>query len=127
MRKVIMGIALCVIGATVIGGTMALADDSPTPSAPVSTSSVISDPPVASGDDDGTPDQGSGDFTTEQGSGGTDDGTPDQGSGDFTTEQGEDDSRHDGDQDESGDDDSGHGADDEGGNDDSGHGGGDDS
>ena len=85
VRKVMTAVALLVVGGLVIGGTMAFAGGSPTPSAVVATST--SSAPGLS--DDGTADQGPGDVPVN---GGTiaddddDDGTADQGPGDFPFE-----------------------------------------
>lgn len=137
VRKVIAAVALLLVGGLVIGGTMAFAGDSPSPSASVastaSASSASETPAI--GDDDGTADQGHGDVPVGTGDlsggglgSGVDDGTPDQGSGDFSFGDDDGDDRDDdaddeqGDDDNSGpsensgpgsvDDDSGHGSDD---------------
>ena len=63
LRKVMTGLALLVVGGLVIGGTMALASDQASTGAVVSSSSDSQTPSIAgSVDDDGTPDQGPGDF-----------------------------------------------------------------
>ncbi len=65
VRKLMVALALLVVGGLVLGGTMAFAGGSPTPSAAVSSSSASDSPSqsVAPGtaNDDGTPDQGPGD------------------------------------------------------------------
>ena len=84
LRKVMTGLALLVVGGLVIGGTMALASDQASTGAVVSSSSDSQTPSIAgSVDDDGTPDQGPGDFPFGDEVGDDDDGTPDQGPGDF--------------------------------------------
>jgi hypothetical protein len=137
VRKV-MAAALLLVGGLVIGGTMAFAGDSPSPSAAVASTasaSSASETP-AMGDDDGTADQGHGDVLAAIGApagggqvSGDDDGTLDQGPGDFSFGDDDGDDRDDdaeedqhGDDDNSGpgensgpgsvDDDSGHGSDD---------------
>lgn len=65
VRTLIKGLALLVVGGLMLGGTIAFAGGSGTPSAVVSTSSA-SDPPTQSAtpgvvNDDGTADQGPGD------------------------------------------------------------------
>jgi hypothetical protein len=93
VRKVTAAVALLLVGGLVIGGTMAFAGDSPSPSASVaSTASASSASEIPSiGDDDGTADQGHGDVPVAIGDlsdgglvSGDDDGTPDQGPGDFS-------------------------------------------
>ena len=129
VRKLMKGLALLVVGGLVLGGTIAFAGGSPTPSAAVSTSSA-SDPPTESSapgayNDDGTADQGPGDVPVVGGNASTDDdGTADRGPGDANEidDHGEDDGHevegddNSGPSDSSGpgsvDDDSGHGDDD---------------
>lgn len=138
VRKVMAAVALLLVGGLVIGGTMAFAGDSPSPSASTastaSASSASETPAI--GDDDGTADQGHGDVPVGTGDlsdggqvSGDDDGTLDQGPGDFSFGDDDGDDRDDdaeedqhGDDDNSGpsensgpgsvDDDSGHGSDD---------------
>lgn len=118
VRKVMTAVALLVVGGLVIGGTMAFAGGSPTPSAVVATST--SSAPGLS--DDGTADQGPGDVPIDGGIiADDDDGTADQGPGDFGADDDRDGDDH-GDNDNSGpsensgpgstDDNSGHGGDD---------------
>jgi hypothetical protein len=107
LRKVMTGLALLIVGGLVIGGTMALASDQASTGAVVSSSSDSQTPSIAdSVDDDGTADQGPGDFPFEDGDdddghhgGDDDDSGPSENSG-----PGSDDSGH-------GEDDSGHGSD----------------
>jgi hypothetical protein len=121
VRKIMAVVALLLVGGLVIGGTMAIAGDSPSPSTAVgstaSASSAGETPTI--GDDDGTADQGHGDVPVEIGDlsddglvSGDDDGTPDQGPGDFPFGDDDDDGDDDGDRDDEGDDDD-HGDDDD--------------
>jgi hypothetical protein len=127
VRKLMAGLALLVVGGLVLGGTIAFAGNSPSPSTAVSSSSASDSPSrsVAPGtaNDDGTPDQGPGDVPVVGGNASTDDdGTADQGPGDADGEHNDDhaDEVEDGNDDHSGpsensgpgsvdDDDSGHG------------------
>ena len=74
LRKLMTAIAVLVVGGSILGGTMALAGGSATPLASTASGSsaerlrVGTPTPsasVGSDDDDGTPDQGSGDFPFE--------------------------------------------------------------
>jgi hypothetical protein len=136
VRKVMTAVTLLVVGGLVIGGAMAFAGDSPTPSATISSPQVSvsddgtadqgpGDVPAELGDDDGTEDQGTGDVPAEPSDDdavGDDDGTPDQGPGDVPAADDDHDGDDDGDDDNSGpsensgpgstDDSSGHGEDD---------------
>jgi hypothetical protein len=87
VRTLMKSLALLVVGGLMLGGTIAFAGGSGTPSAVVSTSSA-SDSPTQSAtpgvvNDDGTADQGPGDASTVGGNASTDDdGTADQAPGD---------------------------------------------
>jgi hypothetical protein len=130
VRKLMKALALLVVGGLVLGGTIAFAVGSGTPSALLSTSSASDSPtqnanPVVA-NDDGTADQGPGDVPVVGGNASTDDdGTADQGPGDANEidDHGDDDGHEaEGNHDNSGpsgnsgpgsvDDDSGHGEDD---------------
>jgi hypothetical protein len=111
MRKLLTVVALLVAGGLVIGGTMAFASGSSTPIASIASGSSTSSASgseiptpgasVGSDDDDGTPDQGPGDFPFEDGGADDDDDNsgPSENSGPGSVDDDDDNSGHGGDED----------------------------